>query len=216
MPASGTVGFRAGSSHNQSDAFEFIFRRLMAGVMTATIVRVEAVYNTGGVAPAGVVDLQPLVMQVDGQLIASPRPPVYGVPYGRIQAGANAVIMDPVVGDIGVAVFGDRDLSGVISTQGQAAPGSNRRNSLSDALYVCSILGTKAPTQYVQFDAAGITVTSPQQITLNAPTVAVQGNLTVTEAVIAQGEVTGNSVELSQHVHPDVQSGSESTGKPTG
>ncbi|MFK2876883.1 hypothetical protein [Rhodanobacter hydrolyticus] len=217
MPGNSSTGFVSGASGaGQKELLAFFFRRAMADVATATLVRVIAVYNDGGDEPAGLVDVQPLVMQIDGQFNTTSRPTVYGVPYGRVQGGTNAVILDPEVDDIGVCVFGDRDLSSAIASQGEAAPGSNRRNSLSDALYVCSVLGKSAPTQYVQFNASGITVVSPTQITLQAPTIAITGHLTVSESANVTGEVTGNGIELSQHVHTGVQSGSSNTGKPTG
>jgi hypothetical protein len=35
------------------------------------------------------------------------------VPYFRVQGGADAIIIDPKVGDLGIAVFCSRDITGV-------------------------------------------------------------------------------------------------------
>ncbi len=193
---------------------EFFFRRAMAKVATATLVEVIAVYSADGIAPPGMLDVRPLLNQIDGQGIITARPVIYGVPFSRVQSGTNAIIMDPVVGDIGVCCFGDRDLSSVIASQAQAPPGSNRRHSMSDALYVCSILGKETPTQYVVFEESGIKMVSPNIVTIQAPTTAVQGNLTVTGTVVADGEITGAGIVLGFHVHSGVQSGSSESGPP--
>jgi hypothetical protein len=215
MPDNQSAGFISGSSSgNHASAIEFFFRRAMAQVATATLVKVVAVYSVDGIAAPGLLDVQPLLNQIDGQGNITVRPVVYGVPFSRVQSGTNAIIMDPVVGDIGVCCFGDRDLSSVISSQAQAPPGSNRRNSMSDALYICSILGKTAPTQYVVFDAEGITLVSPTKVTIQAPTTAVVGALTVSETIVAQGEVTGASVVLGTHLHTGVESGSSESGPP--
>lgn len=145
----------------------------LSALSTSTPCRVLAVTNDGGVSPVGFVDLQPLVNRIDGAGIQIPRGIVYKCPYFRLQGGANAVILDPQVGDIGIAIFADRDISSVVANKGQANPGSRRQFSTADAMYIGGILnGT--PTQWVQFGAGGITIHSPTQVKLDAPTVDIE------------------------------------------
>jgi hypothetical protein len=146
----------------------FLVQQALGKMQTATLVRVEACTNSGGLSPVGFVDVTPLINQIDGQGNAQPHATIFNVPYSRAQGGANAVIMDPVVGDIGICVFANRDLSKVKSTKKQANPGSYRSFSFSDGLYIGGVLnGT--PTQYTQFNNSGITIHSPTAITLSAP-----------------------------------------------
>ncbi|OYW78658.1 MAG: hypothetical protein B7Z19_06770, partial [Polynucleobacter sp. 32-46-5] len=84
------------------------------------------------------------------------------------QGGANGVILDPVVGDIGIATVCDRDISTVKNTGGVSAPGSNRKNDMSDIVYLMTIIGA-APTQYIEFNSAGITIHSPTKVIITAP-----------------------------------------------
>lgn len=210
-----TAGFISGSnSGNLTSAMEFFFRRAMAKVATATLVEVVKVYSVDGIAPPGLLDVRPLLNQIDGQGTITARPVVYGVPFSRVQSGTNAIIMDPAEGDIGVCCFGDRDLSSVISSQAQAPPGSNRRHSMSDALYVCSILGKKTPTQYMVFSEDGIELVSPVLVKVQAPTTAVQGDMTVSGTIVSQGNITGAGIVLETHVHSGVQSGGSESGPP--
>lgn len=139
-------------------------------VNTATMVKVVSVTNTGGVAAAGNVDVQPLVNLLDGQDRTVERPVIYSLPYFRIMGGSNAVIIDPEVGDIGIAIFDQRDISKVKSTQKQSNPGSSRRFNISDGLYIGGFLGA-APSQYVQMNSSGINIVSPTEVTVKAPSI---------------------------------------------
>lgn len=168
---SGFNGFMSpGNSSGQWNALQFMVKQLMRGMATATIVKVMAVTNDGGVSPVGFVDIQPLVNLTDGAGVSVPHGTIYGCPYQRLQGGANAVILDPEVGDLGIAIFADRDISSVIANKAQANPGSRRRFNMSDGMYLGGVLnGT--PTQWVRFSTAGIELHSPTQIKLEAPDV---------------------------------------------
>ena len=95
---------------------------------------------------------------------------IYGCPYQRAQGGANAVILDPEVGDIGIAVFASRDIAAVIANRKPSNPGSRGRFRMSDAMYIGGLLNG-VPTQWVRFSAAGIEIVSPTQVKLEAPDV---------------------------------------------
>ncbi|WP_137910671.1 oxidoreductase [Ralstonia sp. 3PA37C10] len=155
----------------------FLIWQILRSISGAKLVKVVGTTNNGGVSPVGFVDVQPLVNQLDGWNNATPHGTVYHLPYFRLQGGTNAVIIDPQVGDIGVAVVEDRDISSVKATKAQANPGSKRIFDIADGLYLGGFLnGT--PQQYVQFSAAGIAVVSPTKVTLQAPLVEVDASST--------------------------------------
>lgn len=131
---------------------------VLAKVRTSVPVKIIAVHvDAGGLAPVGFVDAQPAVNQMDGGGKTFPHDTVFNLPYVRMQGGANAVICDPVVGDVGMAMICDRDISSVKANKGIANPGSRRRFGLADGVYVGGILnGT--PTQYFWFTADGIKI----------------------------------------------------------
>lgn len=235
MTDNATTGFREAATGGTSfAALTFLVRQQLAKVRTSTIVQVLAVSNAGGVTPVGTVDVQPLVQQTDGAGNVTMLPPVYGVPYVRVQGGTDAVILDPKVGDLGIALFGDRDLSGVVSTKKAAAPGSDRRNSLADALYIGGLLnGT--PVQYVRFSADGIELVSPTKVHIQAPTIQadastqflvtspdiqlhgpvhITGAQTNDSTIDASGDVKGQGTSLHTHTHSGVTSGGGTSGPP--
>ncbi len=137
-------------------------------LQTATLVRIMAVTNADTVPPVGFVDVLPLVNQVNSDNVATPHATIHNVPYLRLQGGANAIILDPKVGDIGICIFASRDISKVKNTKKQANPGSFRKYDWGDGMYIGGMLNG-APSQYVQFSAAGITLHSPAAIILEAP-----------------------------------------------
>jgi phage baseplate assembly protein gpV len=169
-PNSGTSPFNEQS---------FLIWQTLRQIAGARLVQVQAVTNAGGVSPVGFVDVLPLVNQLDGSDNAMPHGVIHNVPYFRLQGGANAVIIDPQVGDIGVAVIEDRDISSVKANRGPANPGSKRIFDMADGLYIGGFLNG-APTQYVQFSTAGISVVSPTKVTLQAPLVEVDASTSFT------------------------------------
>jgi hypothetical protein len=176
----GYTGFQTpNSAAAQFNAQTFMVWSILARVRTMTMVKVTNVTNDGGISPVGFVDLQPLVNQVDGSGNAVPHGVIYHCPYFRLQGGANAIIIDPQVGDIGWAGMADRDISSVIANKGQANPGSARKFNMADAVYFGGMLnGT--PTQYIAFSSSGIAMVSPTQISLTAPNVLVNASTALT------------------------------------
>lgn len=185
----------------------FIVRQMIGRLDTMKLVQVQKVTGGGGaIAAAGTVDVLPLVNQIDGNNNATPHGTVYGLPWWRLQGGTGAVICDPAVGDIGYVSVSDRDISSVKTNKARSNPGSRRKYDIADGVYVGGLLNS-APTQYIAFADAGISVvdaagnmivTSSGGVTITPITgqpATVQGPLIVTgnASVGANLGVTGNT-----------------------
>jgi len=203
----------------------YIIRSSLAKVRTSMPVQVISVTNTGGLSPIGYVNVQPLVSSVDGNGELWPKGIIYNVPYMRIQGGANGIILDPAINDIGIATVCDRDIStvknvgnSINSATGHnftSSPGSNRKTDMSDMVYLMTIIGA-APTQYVQFNSTGITITSPTTVTINATDIKINGKLTVVGDIETTGTLKNNTKLVgSTHTHSGVTVGAGTTGVPT-
>jgi hypothetical protein len=213
------------SATDTTNALNFMVRMIMGQMATATVVKVLAVTNAGGVSAVGSVDVLPLVAQIDGAGNATPHAPIYGVPYMRLQGGADAVILDPKVGDLGLAVFASRDISAVKATKGAANPGSFRQFSLSDALYLGGFLNG-VPTQYVRFSATGVEIVTPGvvnvqaggTVTITSPDIELHGPVHITGALTGDstaaftGAVSGDGRSLTTHKHTGVTTGAGTSG----
>lgn len=158
---------QSNSATSEFNAMSFVIRQILNQRNFVALVKVVAVDAPGGLALAGAVDVTPLVNQLDGQGNAVPHGVVPSIPYYRMQGGLNAVIMDPQVGDIGMCMFCDRDISAVRANRGIANPGSLRRSSMSDGLYLGGVLNA-IPTQYAMFTEDGIKLYSPVKILLES------------------------------------------------
>lgn len=157
------------SAQGEWNQLRFLIRQQMSKLNTSMPVRVISVDATG-LEPVGFVTIRILVDQVSGDDMAIEHSDIPNVPYFRLQGGSNAVIIDPAVGDIGMASFCSRDISAVKNARKSAPPGSRRQYSFSDCMYFGGFLnGT--PTQYIQFTEGGILLHSPGSIKNDAPSV---------------------------------------------
>lgn len=194
----GQAGFQtAGAGYG---ALDFAVRQIIAGKAFSGPVKVVAVHG-GGVGVPPTVDVQPMVNQQDGLGNQVPHATVYGLGVFRLQGGNGACILDPAVGDIGDAIYADRDISGVKATQDVSPPGSFRQNSYADGIYYGGILNV-APTQYVQIFSGGIMIKAPNGLTI-------EGNIETT------GTIKNNGVDIgSTHEHTLVTTGTDNSGPP--
>jgi GpV Apex motif len=163
---------------SEFNAMRAVVRALIARINTCTEVQVVAVTNAGDLSPVGFVDVQPLVNQLDGAGKSIPHGVLHRLPYFRLQGGTDAVIIDPKVGDIGIAVFADHDISAVANAKAQANPGSGRRFDMADGLYIGGVLNG-VPEQYIRFHAGGIDIVSPTKIRLAAPEIEIDGDSSI-------------------------------------
>jgi hypothetical protein len=176
-----------GSPYNEN---LFLILQVLATVSTAKLVQIQSVTNNGADSPVGFVDVLPMVNQLDGENNAVPHGVVHNIPYFRLQGGANAVILDPQVGDIGLCIFSDRDISAVKNTKAVSNPGSMRRFDMADGLYLGGYLnGT--PQQYVAFSSSGIDIVSPTQIRMSAPNIVLQATQNI--GLTAGAEITNSA-----------------------
>ncbi len=183
---------RVGSPYGLNRESFHIMQEILK-IQTNLPVQVKSV-SGGGLAPVGYVDAQILVDQIDGFGKSIDHAIIVNLPYFRLQGGANAVVIDPEVGDIGLACFSSRDISVFKNARKKSPPGSWRNHDLSDAFYFGGFLNA-APSQYIQFSSSGIKIYSPTKIDVEAPIV----NVNATSASIAasgSASVSAPSVSL--------------------
>jgi hypothetical protein len=194
------VGFgRANTAASEFNSLQFSIDQAIQRLATSMPVKVVAVRG-GGVAPVGFVDVVPMVQQVSGDGTLVDHGIIPNVPYVRLQGGSHAVIIDPTVGDIGVACFSSRDITAVKNARDVAPPGSGRLCDFSDGMYIGGMLNA-TPDTYIHFDGSSVVI--------RAATVRVEGNLHVTGTT-----TTSDSIVLDTHKHTGVQPGSGNSGGP--
>lgn len=147
--------------------FEAIVSRMIGKAYTVTLVKVVEV-QPGATGPVGFLSATDLIQQADGNNEGIPNEPMPKLPYFRLQGGANAVIIDPKPGDIGLAVFARRDISEIKRSKTEGVPPSLRQNSPSDGLYIGGILNG-APSQWIHFLDSGIDVVATGKISYTTP-----------------------------------------------
>ena len=197
----------------------------IAGKHFTEIVMVTAIY---GEAPNLKVDFLPLVTRTTNTGAPIPNAQVYGASVFRLQRGSSAIIMDPVVGDIGIALYCDKDSDNARRERISGAPNTTRCHSRIDALYLGGLLNQQ-PDQFIEFADNAINITSPNpvNVTCSKATIVAPDGVTVdspnshfTGNVTADGNITDNAGSqnssmkalrdaYNKHKHPviGVQSG---------
>ena len=141
------------------------------------------------------------------------------------------MILDPKVGDIGIAIFASRDITVAKSTKAASPPGSDRKFDISDAFYLGGILnGT--PNQYVRFSSSGIEFVSPTKVTISAPIAEIDAPSIILNGAVSQGagsnagaatfnngattplDFVAGTISLKTHKTSGVQTGSGTSGVP--
>ncbi|HDL6962208.1 TPA: phage baseplate protein [Yersinia enterocolitica] len=183
---------------SNAESFSYAFERLMTGLFFIEIVKVKEVR---GVSPNLVVDVLPLVSRTDRTGSMIPNSIIYNIPVFRLQRGNSAIIMNPVMGDIGMIAVCDRDNSVARANLAQSVPGSSRTHSKSDALYFGGFLNGQ-PTQFIEFADSAINITSPNPVNITcskATVIAPEGVdmetplLHVSGNITADGNITDNA-----------------------
>ena len=190
----------AGSEYN---ALQFMIQNALRGqIHTAIPVKVQSVDGL-------FVDVLPLVSSVDGYGEAVEPTTIFHLPVFRYHAGVAAFIVDPVPGDIGLAVFAQADSSNVQEgTDTPQQPGSFRRFSQSDGFYFGGF-HKSAPSVFVEIKQDGhITINAPAGLTVTSPSATFSGNLSVA------GDANIGGISFAGHVHGGVQSGGSTTSTP--
>lgn len=186
------------SNSNDAEAQAFMFSQLLSGLFFIELVQVKAIR---GSAPNLVVDIAPLVTQRDRTGAMIDNGTIHNAPVWRLQRGSSAVIMDPVVGDIGLALICDKDTTIARANRKQSLPGSFRAHSRSDAIYLGGCLNGQ-PSEFIEFTGTGINIKSPGDVDINGLKVLSDGRLQL---------VDGSIVDL--HDHGGVATGSARTKK---
>ena len=184
------------------NAISFLVEQIIAGKAFCAMVTVKSVTGGGVTGTPPVVSVQPMVNQIDGLGNQTPHGVVYSLPCFRLQGGAGAVVLDPVVGDTGVAVICDRDISNVKATNTVSGPGSWRMNDWADGCYFGGFLNA-APTTYVGFGVNSLSLVTP-----SATVIINNGTIATTGVLMNNGSVVG-----STHFHL-APSGGGDTGPP--
>lgn len=128
-----------------------IIDNALSSVSTAMPVTVLQVYKNH------TVDVMPMVDMLDSAGNAVEHAPITAIPYARLQGGDYGLIIEPKVGDKGLVVFASRDISDVVQSKGKAKPASLRKHSMSDGMYIASLL-YEEPETYLKIQKEKVTI----------------------------------------------------------
>lgn len=169
-----------------------IIQSIISDIHTCDIVKVIGV-SEGKTSSTGTVTVIKLSKQVNNEGQSVSGVSIHNVPYFRLQGGASAVIIDPQVGDLGIAVFASRDISEIKKTRAESVPKTRAQYSANDALYIGGVLNG-APTQYIHFKSGGgIECVTPDEFKIDASKCIIDAPIETTSTIQSQGDITDNT-----------------------
>lgn len=222
------------ASSNPLNSMEFFIRSLISQVVSTSLpVVVTAVERKGEDAGAGYVTVKPLLQPRNNSGDGLEVTTIPKLPYFRLQHGKAAIICDPKVGDIGLAVVAKHDISNINGSTTPKVPATYRKFDPSDSFYIGGFWG-KAPEVFIHLEDEGtIKIKAPTKITIESPECEVNASasFTVNSAQINlngpisgggsggadatfSGDVTAKGISLTDHVHSNVENGPSNTGAP--
>lgn len=223
------------ASSNPLNSMEFFIRSLISQVVSTSLpVVVTAVERKGEEAGAGYVTVKPLLQPRNNSGDGLEVTTIPKLPYFRLQHGKAAIICDPKVGDIGLAVVAKQDISNINGSTTPKVPATYRKFDPSDSFYIGGFWG-KAPEVFIHLEDEGtIKIKAPTKISMEAPECEVNAStsFTVNSSQINlngpisgggsggadatfTGDVNAKGISLTSHVHSGVTSGGSNTNTPT-
>lgn len=182
------------------NALSFLCGQVAAGNWTITLGLVKSV-SGGGVNGPAIVGVQPMVHEVDGAGNPTPHGIINNIPAFRLQGGTSAIIIDPVVGDIGILACASSDISAVKNNKAPSNPGSFRTFDPADGMFIGGFLNA-APTQYIQITEDGINIVFPGGINITISSSGIEFAAGSASLFIAtNGAVTINGIVFDTHQH---------------
>lgn len=200
------------AQNSEEGQLDFIINTLInKTINTCDIVEVVAVDKE-----LKTVDVKPLVTQLAANDVAIAHSIIHGLPYFRYQASAAAIIITPVIGDKGICVYAQNDISGVLEKGAEAPPTSYRKFDYADGFYFGLVAKiAKEPTSFIEITDDDILLkigdnTSVKmvdgEISLDAQSIKISGDVEFT------GSIKSNNKTIdSTHTHGGVQAGSSNT-----
>lgn len=187
---------------SDAESLSYIFKKLLS---EASFIEIAIVTAVRGEAPNLVVDVKPLVTQLNQSKEMIPNSEIYSIPVFRLQRGGSAIIMNPVPGDIGFIAMCDRDTSLARANRKESVPGSRRTHSKSDGIYLGGLLNMP-PEQFLEFADNAINITSPNPVNITCSKANITAPdgvemttplLKVSGAIQANGDITDNAARQS-------------------
>jgi phage baseplate assembly protein gpV len=213
----------AASEGEMAGVLESVFRKLLMqskdDMLPAQVVEYDR--------EARRVTVRPLIrmLTTGGELVS--REALASVHVFQLGGGGAFLSFKLEPGDLGWVKASDRDLSLFFRNYSEAGPGSKRIHSFSDSIFIPDIM-----TQYAaDADADALAVLQnadgsvrlslwPDRIKITAPTVEIDGNLTVSGTAAVEGlissdtDVQSGAVTLKTLRVTGVQSGGDESGVP--
>lgn len=213
----GTAGFlKHHSLSNEYESTAFPIQRILSQQNNVMPVSVKDCYRKDGRI---FVDIQVIIKQIDADGHGHSNTTIFEIPYLPLAGGGFSIEIEPQAGDVGLAVFCDRDISSFKETFSESLPPSRRKNHSGDAIYLGAFAVPnpdfliKANFSEKRWDIVGdVNITGNLTASKNLD---IGGNADVKGNTSADGDISsggsikdGEGITLGTHTHTSGAPGS--------
>ncbi len=147
-----------------------------------------------------------------GQKIS--KPVLVNIPVLTLQGGGIFLSFPLKAGDRGWLLACDRDISVFKQSLEESSPNSYRKHCFNDAFFIPDKINNITVSEDDASAFVISTVDGGTKFSIKENEVKIVGNTSIEGSLTVSGDVIGNGISLSAHVHSGVQTGSGNTGVP--
>ena len=181
------------------DSLAGAFREVLKKTTMSTDGMLPAKVLSYSEGPPEIVSVQPLIMSIDTNQNLLSKAPIGQLPVFKLGAGGFFIHFPIKKGDIGWILANDRDISNFISSFSESSPATRRLKSFSDAIFIPNVLtgysisSNDSQKFTIQNLTGSVKITlSDGELVLKAPSVVIDGNVTVTGVLNAQEGISAS------------------------
>ncbi len=158
--------------------------------------------------------VQPLIKKQYQDGTVESNPIITGVPV-IFPSGGGALLSFPIQpGDLVLLVFSERSLDNWVASTGQEVePNDSRKHDFSDAIAIPGLftfaktLNADPDAVVLKFNSGSIKIKTDGSVEINAAQIKLSGNVMIEGNVSISGKATSNNLDLTTHIHAELQSG---------
>lgn len=201
---------------NQANQWDYVIDNKLKQLNTILLCEIEAINSNG------TYDVKSLTYLIKHDGVPQEPPIQFNIPKLEIRGGIAGIIVEPVVGDIVVVGYAQRDITAVKKEKKRSNPSSARLFNHNDGI-ILGVIGRQAPSIFVKITKDGIDITGSDKpiniitngdttvkgnnvkveantlATIKAPTIKLDGAVEATSTITAATSVTGGGTSISSN-----------------
>lgn len=175
------------TDNNEFNVWQFMIKSALSKIKTAFLAKVIKTYKE-----QTMVDVLPIIKGIDADGNELNQTAIFRVPYFQYRGGINQITITPVIGDYGLCIASDRDITDFKLFAKESKPATVRMFDARDSLYIGGFLNKKEISNYIEINDEGIKVCTKGDLNIE-----VNKDIRVVGRSDLDIEITNNITEIA-------------------